>query len=280
MNFDEYISKSIENNRGYVIGSHYNTEYSNNLFQLYHYGTKIIEVDTKNCKVTYHYTCSTSDIQAINGCLHVLKKKGCVDRAYLSGEGLTTEYNEFVVEYSKIDEFKEIYNQLTGEQKTKINTLINKIYYLGTLKYSKLLLDEGYDNCIKELSKEVDKVVKKKENIYKSFKTYESIKDIEVLENKDETIIILFKDTAYHCENTIYLIDCKNKVIKHNNYSKSKTGRIFYDKKLSSYDKKKLKPIEITETPVAYQKQTLKIIKKYDANFHKYLVVKIANENI
>jgi len=66
MNFDLLIEKTIRNEKGYKYHTYY-TEFDKDkkIFSLYHYGTKILELDIQNQKVISYYIYSVSDKIAI-----------------------------------------------------------------------------------------------------------------------------------------------------------------------------------------------------------------------
>jgi len=72
MNFRELIEKTVAKKRGYKYHT-YKTDYDDIILKLYHYGTKILELDTKAKKVLRYHIWGFSDQMAISRTLWILQ---------------------------------------------------------------------------------------------------------------------------------------------------------------------------------------------------------------
>jgi len=88
MAFWDIIKKTLLNKRGYKYRYRYGepcyeTEFEDNRFKLYHYGTKILEFDTQENIVTYIGGYSLSDFQAIEEALSAIRSTLDVNTGYV-----------------------------------------------------------------------------------------------------------------------------------------------------------------------------------------------------
>jgi len=72
MGFYEFIEKTLARRRGYKYHT-YQTEIDGDIFKLYHYGVKILEVNLRKRKILDYLITSFSDAQAISKTLYELK---------------------------------------------------------------------------------------------------------------------------------------------------------------------------------------------------------------
>jgi len=177
MGFCEFIEKSLSRNRGYKYHT-YQTEISGNFFKLYHYGTKILEVDLDKKKVLDYFIYSKSDADAISLALWKIGLKNYFIHRYSLYKEVKFKNLEFYIrvrELEQLDKVKKFFSEFDKETLQKINEL-------------------GFDSKIKLVEKiisdEIDEryvftIIKLSESMKKAFEKREEkiSKDIIVLNN-------------------------------------------------------------------------------------------------
>ena len=87
MNIGSFVEKTLKNKRGYVYRT-YRTTYSNDIFELIHYGTVLLCINIKRHLVTHYTITSVSDRAAINIALRNLYSYKILPYTYANCHGL------------------------------------------------------------------------------------------------------------------------------------------------------------------------------------------------
>lgn len=278
MDFGGYISKTLNENRGYK-WSNYKTKYKDNVFALFHYGTELLKVDFSTKKIISFYNCSISDRVSIAKCLNILNNRHLINiNAFTIGAELVAiEYNLWVP-YFKLDEFRDKFNNLNIEQRELVRKIKDVDYY-KRMDFMNLFIDKPFgefEASFNKFAKHSDSI---KEAIARYENAYNSMPDGKLIKLKKGYLLRLTKPPHFY-HPTRYINEFKKEIKTLEFYLNTPVGRIYLTRKIKKKDLDKAKDVDIANLSRPEQRNLLEATSSLDKEFVGWLKRQIALSNL